>query len=208
MSAAGPVVFCRIDAPDLLATRPKDTGLHYFSFYQWVARRTLARVVSLPGGPSGEAFHLVIAGFGHFGQAVLRAALTDYFAKIAQISVVDKDAAELLEAFRFAAPAEWNGPLARAVARQQNLLNASLWKEFNVGASQLPIHIWVCTDNDRTNLTWAASLRRHVDQHVKCVIVCRQTEDAPESELSIHFASFETSDISGEIHDLLNASGA
>jgi voltage-gated potassium channel Kch len=198
-----PKIYCRVDATDLLATLSDSPRVRHFSFNRWVAESSLRELMAPPVLGADQQFHLVLAGFGHFGQAVLAVALEKFGARIAGITVIDTDATDLLAAFRFSAPPKWADALGRATALKQNLLSAPLWNELRTKQGNLPLHVWLCTDNDRTNLTWAGSVRRHLGEDAKCVVVCRQTDDSPAEQHDIRFASFRTSNISEAIRHLL-----
>ncbi|MHC4777289.1 MAG: NAD-binding protein [Planctomycetota bacterium] len=115
----------------------------------------------------------VVAGFGHFGQMMLKALIEDdATSKGDRLYVLDRDADEKVRMFL-----ETFGFEDRDVRPVQgNLHDPALWRKVQgdlregENSSRDPI-VLVCTDNDVSNLSLALSIRR---RHVKeSVIYCR-----------------------------------
>jgi voltage-gated potassium channel Kch len=115
----------------------------------------------------------VVAGFGHFGQMVLKALIQDQAtAEGDRLYVLDRDADEKVRMFL-----ETFGFESRDVRPiQGNLHDPALWRRVRDDlakgetSGRDPI-VLVCTDNDVSNLSLALSIRR---RHVKeSVIYCR-----------------------------------
>ena len=194
----GPRIFCRVVSQALLfsmkrTARKTASRIRYFNVYDFVAQDTLAAAVSAVAEDRTRPIHLIICGFGRFGQAVLHAAslLPDLPPRLAGIDVVDLKADELLGEYRFSAPDTDDAVLRGACARRSGILNPDLWDQLlalHPGATKL---VYICTDNDVTNLVHALAIQRLLRKKAEgqAVLVTRQVENPQTGEPGILYAS-------------------
>ena len=204
----GPMIFCRVVSQSLLfhmlrSAEDSSSRIRYFNIYDFVAndaiRATLERDArDKPARTDPSRVHLIICGFGRFGQAVLHAAGADrkLFNRLSAVDIVDLHADDLLDAYKFSAPEEdyrilndLYRPLSEdppAPARKKlteacrfGILNNNLWATLlkkPAGALRL---VFICTDNDVTNLEYALAIERLVKkkhQDIQAIVVMRQFE--------------------------------
>ncbi len=131
-----------------------------FNVYEIAARHVFAASMHSDQSPAGATEHIVICGFGRFGQAVAREAMrcqeTGCGPKIAQIDVVDLDAERLVHEFAF-------GPESLALdgwirPHDASILSPEVWGVISGEHGGMHSRVFVCTDADEANLTYAAAI--------------------------------------------------
>lgn len=200
--AGGPTVFCRVSSQSLLysmyrSARESSSQIRYFNIYDFVARDAIRATLESAAG-AGKDFgrvHLIICGFGRFGQAVLHEAGADeaLFPRLAAVDVVDLRADELLSEYRFSAPRSDEAVLGLTSPRRSGVLSRGLWDELLAQAAGALRLVFICTDNDVTNLVHALAIQRLVLRResgkVRAIVVLRQFERPLSSEAGLLYAS-------------------
>jgi voltage-gated potassium channel Kch len=195
--ADGPMIFCRVVSQALLfrmreGTKESSHRIRYFNIYDIVAHYTVGRTLQeakkkKPGGNAAR-LHLIICGFGRFGQAVLHAAgaNAELFKRLEKVHVVDVRAKDLLDEYQFSAPEGDQAILRRTEAKPSGILSHDLWialQQDPPGAQRL---VFICTDNDVNNLVQALAIQRlllanaKADRDVQAIVVMRQFESSME----------------------------
>jgi voltage-gated potassium channel Kch len=207
----GPLIFCRVVSQSLLFFMKESANkertpsrIRYFNIYDFVARDKVQEIQKPASDESPRIkagpVHLIICGFGRFGQAVLHAAGKDetLFSRLAAVDIVDLHAESLLEEYRFSAPDTDDRILdeARTKARQFGILNRKLWDEVldtPTGAQRL---VFICTDNDVTNLEHALAIKRRKgkqNQDIRTIVVMRQLVGPAHREKGLSYATMDHS---------------
>lgn len=191
----GPRIFCRVVSQSLLfsmnrSARKSASRIRYFNIYDFVANDAIQ---ATPKGT--DPVHLIICGFGRFGQAVLHAAGkdADLFRRLSAVHVVDLRANELLEEYTFSAPDADDQILKLAKPNRSGILNHELWTKLLGEPAEALRLVFICTDNDVTNFVHALAIQRLVrkmeSQNIRAIVVMRQFERPLISEAGLLYAT-------------------
>ena len=207
----GPMIFCRVVSQALLfsmidSAKNSSSRIRYFNIYDFVANDAIRRTLEKDAGD--KPVHLIICGFGRFGQAVLHAAGQDavLFNRLSAVDVVDLHADELLNEYKFSAPEEDYAILNEertappktplTLAQQSGILNDVLWAQLLKEPAEALRLVFICTDKDVTNLVHAMAIERLVKkdhQHIRAIVVMRQLERPQNEKESIVYATMSHS---------------
>jgi voltage-gated potassium channel Kch len=217
-SPDGPIIFCRIVSQALLflmteGTMASSSRIRYFNIYDIVAHDTVGLTLEAakekkPGGDATR-LHLIICGFGRFGQAVLHAAgaNSELFKRLDKVHIVDLRAKDLLDEYAFSAPEGDGAILEKTHAKPSGILSKALWTALQqdpAGAQRL---VFICTDNDVNNLVNALAIQRLLDANTKPdrdvqpVVVMRQFESTMKIQGMVSATMGQSTD--GEIERLI-----
>lgn len=200
----GPRIYCRVVSQSLLF-RMRSSGrapssIRFFNIYNFVAQHaiqaTLESASANTVAKEPGKVHLIISGFGRFGQAVLHAAGANA-ALVSRLSdtidIVDLRADELLDEYRFSAPRTDEPILAKAVPHRSRILSQQLWDLLLLESAGALRVIFICTDNDVTNLVHALAIKRLVDKRksedIRAILVMRQYERPQNIEGGLLYAT-------------------
>lgn len=135
-----------------------------FNVFELAAKRIFSENMHDGDSPATVNEHLVVCGFGRFGQAIAleasRCKLTDGTWKFVHIDVVDLKAERLVQEFAF--DQQSLELRTRIRPRSASILSQEVWDAIAEEHGDMASTVFVCTDADEANLTYATVIAARV----------------------------------------------
>ena len=153
------------------------SGTIPFDVFTSAARAAVAAAWS-DANPTETRWHLVICGFGRFGQAIARAAVAESRARgapcVVEIDVIDHKAKQLVDEFWFAAGG--TDDRASLTPMECGILSQNVWHSIVRRHAKDETCVFICTDKDEANIAYGAAVAEQL---------ASQRESAPKTHIFV-----------------------